>query len=354
VIGMLRIVRDTELTSSQRDYIKTASDSAEALLLLLNDVLDFSKIEANRLELTHAPFSPATVARTAADLHHTRARDKGLQLDFRLGADLPSAILGDSSRVRQILVNLVSNAIKFTERGRVLVEAVRTPGGAVRLTVHDTGPGIDPAIQPRLFRPFTQADESTTRRYGGTGLGLSICRELAALMGGEVGLASRPGEGSSFWVELPLPETDARPDWAHTADADPELLRGAHVLLVEDNPVNMMIAAAMLEQWGLDVTQASDGPAAITAVEHAAARGRPFDVVLMDVQMPGMSGHEAARALRLRWSPRVLPIIALTAAALVSERDEAIAAGMDDFLTKPIDPAKLRDALMRQVLAVAP
>ena len=226
-----------------------------------------------------------------------------------------------------------------------LVGLADDQGLRVRLAVTDTGCGIDAAMQARLFTPFMQADDSTTRRHGGTGLGLSICRELATLMGGEVGATSAPGAGSTVWAELPLPVADAAP--AASASEPLDSLRGQRVLMVEDNPVNMMIGVAMLEQWGVDVAQAVDGQHAIEAVERATAQGEPFDVVLMDVQMPEMSGHEAARRLRERHSAQTLPIIALTAAALVSERDQAIRAGMNDFLTKPIDTRKLQQALMR-------
>ena len=355
LLGLTRMARAADLAPERRSqYLDQIHASAKQLADIISDILDLSKIEAGKIVIESRPFDLRvmleSVQRNAAPI----AEAKGLALSLVIDHALPASLIGDELRLQQIVANYVANAIKFTEHGQVRVMAVRTQGGTVRIAVHDSGPGIDAATQARLFRPFTQADESTTRRYGGTGLGLSICRELATLMGGEVGLSSAPGLGSTFWVDLPLAETDAVPEWAHTSDADPELLRGARVLLVEDNAVNMMIAVAMLEQWGIDVVQAGDGGAAIASVEHAAAQGRPIELVLMDVQMPGMSGHETARALRLRWSSRELPIIALTAAALVSERDEALAAGMDDFLTKPIDPRKLREALTRHLLAMAP
>jgi CheY-like chemotaxis protein len=216
--------------------------------------------------------------------------------------------------------------------------------------VHDTGPGIDADAQQRLFRPFTQADESTTRRFGGTGLGLSICRELVTLMGGEVGMQSRLGEGSCFWAELPLPAaTVPAPSPPPQADAAVSLA-GARVLLVEDNSVNMLIAAEMLRRWGISVDQASDGQQAVAAVQRSAEGGRHYDAVLMDVHMPVMSGHEATRELRRMPVAEGLPIIALTAAALVSEREQALASGMNDFLTKPIDEQRLLQSLQRWVL----
>jgi CheY-like chemotaxis protein len=252
-------------------------------------------------------------------------------------------------RVRQILSNFITNALKFTERGEVRIEAAAVPGGHVRLAVQDTGPGVPLLTQPLLFTPFTQGDSSTTRRYGGTGLGLSICRELARLMGGSVGMHSAPGEGSRFWAELPL-VASAPADLPAGTEADEiDSLHGARVLMAEDNAVNMMIAVAMLEHWGVRVAQAFDGRSAVDAVHAAVRDGEPFDAVLMDVQMPVMGGHEAARELRRHYAAGELTIVALTAAALVSERDEALAAGMDDFLTKPIDASKLRSTLARRL-----
>ena len=202
-------------------------------------------------------------------------------------------------------------------------------------------------MQPRLFTPFTQADQSTTRRFGGTGLGLSICRELAHLMHGEVGVQSRFGHGSTFWVELPLPAAPSQdPDTGFGVEGDTSPLEGARVLMAEDNAVNMTIAVAMLEQWGVVVSQASDGAQALEAVAQAERAGHPFDAVLMDVHMPVMSGYEATRLLRERHDSETLPIIALTAAALTSERQLALDAGMNDFLTKPIDAQRLRDTLV--------
>ena len=252
--------------------------------------------------------------------------------------------------MRQICTNFLTNALKFTTQGEVVLAASRLDNGdgdMVHIEVRDTGSGIDDATQSRLFRPFTQADESTTRRFGGTGLGLSICRELATLMGGTVGVHSQPGAGSTFWARLPLPPVEVAEGCP--AAADEGQLDGARVLLVEDNAVNMVIAAAMLERWGVQVEQAENGSFVVGAVQAAADAGRPFDAVLMDVQMPLMSGHEATRALRNCDAGRHLSVIALTAAALVTERDEALASGMNDFLTKPIDADRLRSTLARWV-----
>jgi CheY-like chemotaxis protein len=248
-----------------------------------------------------------------------------------------------------VLSNFLSNALKFTEHGGVRIEV--RPAGATKLRfeVRDSGVGIEPEVQARLFTPFTQADASTTRRFGGTGLGLSICRELAQLMGGDVGVASEPGRGSCFWAELPMPASaEAGPESAFgELPAKPSPLAGLQVLVAEDNPVNMLIAVALLEQWGIVAAQVADGEQAVAAVNARADAGRPFDLVLMDVQMPVMGGYNATRELRQRHAASALPIIALTAAALTSERDEALACGMNDFLTKPIDAQRLHDTLLR-------
>ena len=246
VLGMLRVVRDTPLSPEQRSYLKTASDSAESLLLLLNDVLDFSKIESGRLELEHAPFQPGVTAKSIADLMLARARDKGLQFDLQLGENLPGVIIGDSTRLRQILVNLLGNAIKFTERGRVELSvscAERTAQRAVMyFTVTDTGIGIDSAAQTRLFKPFTQADNSMSRRYGGTGLGLVISMRLAQAMGGAIQVQSTLNQGSTFRLLLPcqLPEVSAVPRHEEGPRFVTPSLRG-RVLVVEDDSVNRQV-----------------------------------------------------------------------------------------------------------------
>jgi len=349
MIGLARLARAPETAEPQRlQYLDQIAESAQSLAGIISDILDLSKIEAGKLQLETTVFDLGDLLHTLQRTYATLAGARALELRFEIAPEVECAVSGDPLRVRQIISNLLSNALKFTAAGHVHVVA-RRPGGSgaatVRFEVTDTGPGIDETIRARLFKPFTQADESTTRRYGGTGLGLSICRELATIMGGAVGVDSQPGQGSTFWAELPLPCAQA-PQPAVSAD-DSHGLEGARVLMVEDNPVNMMIAVAMLERWGVEVAQAHNGREALTEVHEAAAAGRPFDAVLMDVQMPVMSGHEATRALRAGVAGRELPIIALTAAALVTERDEALAAGMNDFLTKPIDAEKLYATLLR-------
>jgi len=350
LLGLARLARQPTLDESRRrQYIEQISESAETLSGILSDILDLSKIEAGKMHLDHVVFDLHALMTALYQAYGALADTKGLTLSIERDDDLPEAVLGDPVRVRQILSNFLNNALKFTEVGLLRLAARVVRPGLLRFEVIDTGPGIDEATQARLFNPFTQADNSVTRSHGGTGLGLSICRELAEMMGGSVGVVSVPGQGSCFWAELPLPPGD--PDELETGstngEADPII--GARVLMVEDNPVNMMIAVALLEQWGAIVAQAGDGQEAIEAVDAAVAKGNPFDAVLMDVQMPGMSGHEATLQLRRRYDRRQLPIIALTAAALVSERNQALAAGMNDFLTKPIDAQRLRHTLVRAI-----
>jgi signal transduction histidine kinase/FixJ family two-component response regulator len=347
LLGLARLAQAPDLDETRRQrYLEQILDSAEGLSHIITDVLDLSKIEAGKLSLDTTVFSLYDELVNVQRSYEPLADAKGLRFELRIDSAVPTTVSGDPVRVRQILSNYINNALKFTEEGWVQLDARMTDAGLVQLTVTDTGPGIDPATQARLFSPFTQADESTTRRYGGTGLGLSICRELASLMQGRVGVTSRPGEGSSFWAELSLPRAQSAPLVVDISLDDTDSLRGARVLMVEDNPVNMKIGVALLEKWGVEVTQAEDGHLAVQAVNDAFAHGRGPDVVLMDVQMPSMSGHEAARQLRQHYSKETLPIIALTAAALVSERDDALDAGMNDFLTKPIDNQRLQQTLV--------
>lgn len=347
LLGLARLALRSDIDERQRlDYLQRILESAQVLRDIISDILDLSKIEAGQLAIESAPFDLHCLLQDLQRTHEEAAQAKGLALRLEMASDLPTRVRGDALRVRQIVGNYLSNALKFTEHGEVVLRAGCAGGGRVHLSVSDTGPGIPAEQQARLFRPFSQADTSATRRHGGTGLGLSICRELAQLMGGEVGLDSRPGRGSTFWVELPLPWTDEEAITQAPAD-ESVCLQGLRVLLVEDNPVNLLIGVAMLEQWGIDVTHCGDGRSAIEAVRAAANEHRPYALVLMDLQMPEMGGIEAARELRRQFGPQELPVIALTAAALVSERESALEAGMNDFLTKPLEAAVLHRMLCR-------
>jgi CheY-like chemotaxis protein len=347
LVGLARLARRPEVDETRRrQYLDQIGDSAETLTAVISDVLDLSKIEAGRMLIDAVAFDLASLLDSLGRVYGTLADARGLTYEQTIDSALPRRALGDPVRLRQILTNYLNNALKFTRDGRIGLAASVPRNGWLRVEVSDTGPGIDAAVQRQLFTPFTQADQSTTRRFGGTGLGLSICRELAHLMHGDVGVRSRVGEGSTFWVELPLPAAASQdPDTGFGIEAEDNPLIGARVLMAEDNAVNMTIAVAMLEQWGVVVSQASDGAQALDAVAQAERAGRPFDAVLMDVHMPVMSGYEATRLLRQRHDPETLPIIALTAAALTSERELALDAGMNDFLTKPIDAQRLRETL---------
>ncbi len=348
LLGLAHLARQPEVDPAHRQrYIEQISDSAQTLSAILTDILDLSKIEAGKMHLDQLAFDLHDLLANLQQAYGTLADAKGLRFQLQQDDDLPQIVLGDPVRLRQILSNFLFNALKFTEQGQVLLSARRGLGHALRFEVTDTGPGIDEGLQARLFSPFVQGDSSITRRVGGSGLGLSICRQLAELMQGGVGVVSVRGQGSCFWAEVPLPAGEADDLDSGSSGYGTDVLMGARVLMVEDNGVNMMIAVAMLEQWGLDVAQATGGQQAIDAVHQAFTTGRPFDLVLMDVQMPDMSGHEATAVLRMHFTAEELPIVALTAAALVSERNEALAAGMNDFLTKPIDGQRLRHTLVK-------
>jgi PAS domain S-box-containing protein len=347
LVGLARLaVEHRGDARQQREYLRLMLESAESLSAIISDILDLSKIEAGKLVLEDADFDLHALLSALHAGYREMASSRGLSLQLSVGARVPARVRGDALRTRQILVNFLSNALKFTPAGGVTLAASVADDGALRLSVTDSGPGIDADTRARLFEPFTQADASTTRRFGGTGLGLSICRQLAQLMGGRIGVDSAAGAGSCFWVELPLPVAAA------AAASPPVLLdaraplAGLRVLIVEDNPVNLLIAETFVAGWGAQVSTAGDGRQALDAIGAAAAdAGPPFDVVLMDMHMPVMSGYDAIAALRQRFTAAALPIIALTAAALTAERERALQLGANDFITKPIDAPQLLKAL---------
>ena len=349
LVGLARLARQPGLEAARRErYLQQIDDSAQALSGVISDILDLSKIEAGKLRLEQVDFDLHALLESIEHGYVALAETRGLTLTLAVQREVPRRVRGDPVRLRQVLTNFLSNSLKFTETGGVRIEVSVLDAELLNFDVIDTGCGIDEAVQARLFTPFTQADDSTTRRFGGTGLGLSICRELALLMSGHVGVESRSGHGSRFWARLPLPASaEAAPTSVFgAASGGRHHLSGMRVLMAEDNAVNMLIAVALLEQWGVAVSQASDGVQAVAVADQQATAGTPFDAVLMDVQMPVMGGYDATRQLRLRHSAEALPIIALTAAALTSEREEALASGMNDFLTKPIDAQRLHDVLL--------
>lgn len=356
VLGTIDLLLRGELCPKQRRLAKTIRRSADSLLVILNDILDLSRIEAGRLELAHRDFDLVELLKTTADMFRESARAKGLQLELEVSNGLERTLQGDPERLRQVLSNLVGNSIKFTERGCVVLRATKltTPSAAgatfVRLEVVDTGIGIDPTVLPNLFASFTQADASTTRRYGGSGLGLAIVRNLCSLLGGEIQASSALGKGSRFWFELSFAHAaEQMPKTQHCLSHRPSSaaeLRGKRVLLVEDHPINREVALGMLTQIGCNATVATNG---LEALQYDSAH---FDLVLMDCQMSEMDGFEATRAIRQREATggkQHVPIVALTANALAGNEQRCIQAGMNGFLTKPFTLGKLERAMLGAV-----
>jgi signal transduction histidine kinase/DNA-binding response OmpR family regulator len=455
ILGMAGLLEIAKLEPNAREYVGAIKQSGELLLELITEILDYSRLDAGHVALENAPFDPEATMQDVAELLSPKAHDKGLEIAVVVRADAPRRVIGDDGRVRQILFNLAGNAVKFTETGGVTLDIAPRPGGRLRFSVRDTGPGVAPEKQALIFEEFSQADAGVARRQGGAGLGLAIVRKLARAMGGEAGLVSRPGFGAVFWVELPLEpaeaeapaltlpdvriaavssapvltqalramiaslgavavERDAQPDvilydWRDGADADevaelkraaraviallpqerreaiaacraagfvhytlkpvrrrslvervrlalgesgqaapsfaglgaseqqPPVLAGLRVLLAEDNPINALLARTLLNRAGCIVTAVQDGEEAVAAAAAAA-----FDLILLDIRMPRLDGLEAAQRIRAGVGPNAgAPIVALTADTGGNERLQAQKAGMDDFLTKPIDAARL-------------
>jgi signal transduction histidine kinase/CheY-like chemotaxis protein len=354
VIGMASLMLETDLNPEQREYAELIDNSGRALLAVINDILDFSKIESGRVELEGIPFDLRALADELVRTLRPLARDRGLTLDAEMGDTLPPVLIGDPARLRQVLNNLLSNALKFTERGGVtlrLSAAEVQDVVRVRMQVDDTGIGIPAEVQSRLFEAFTQADASTTRRYGGTGLGLAISKRLTELMGGSIGFTSRPEAGSSFFCEVPLRRaSDAQ---APAPKPPPRLAARAagpgRVLIVEDNPVNQKLAVRILQRLGYRTQTADHGRAALAALER-----EEFDAVLMDCQMPEMDGFDATARIREReGSARHTPIIAVTANVLEEDRERCLQAGMDEYVAKPFGPDEIA-GVMRRFVATAP
>ncbi len=357
VIGMTSLLLETPLTDEQSEYAEVARQSGEVLLALVNDILDLSRLEARRVELETMPFSPAALVRQLCELFEEPAARKGLSLRWEATPNVPERVIGDPARLRQILSNLIDNAVKFTPEGHVVVRVTlgTLPGDGrapLRFEVEDTGIGVSADQAAHLFEPFIQGDPSTTRRYGGSGLGLAISQHLAELMDGKLGVTSVSGQGATFWlrVNLPLPDQPA-PDLAHSeAPAAPKAPpphangRRGRVLVAEDNEVNQKVALRILERLGCDADLAANGHEALRKLEE-----RGYDLVLMDCQMPEMDGYEASEHIRRREAQRRnghVPIVAMTANALKGDRERCIAAGMDDYVAKPLktgDVAALLD-----------
>ncbi|MGB8352867.1 MAG: response regulator [Chthoniobacteraceae bacterium] len=366
VIGMVDLLLDTNLTTEQAGYATTVKTSANALLSIIDDILDFSKIEAGKMTFEKVDFDLRETVRNAIELVDHRAQRKQLKLTCLIEHGTSTRLIGDPVRLRQILLNLLSNAIKFTEKGEVSLKIEQThetaENASVRFTVRDTGIGIPADTLQKLFQSFTQADTSTTRQFGGTGLGLAICRKLVELMHGSIDIASKQGEGSTFWFTLPFEKQKqvplstektalingglaVQPGLSHPAQEKAAITEphGTRVLLAEDNEVNRIVAVRRLEKLGYGVDVAGNG---FEAVE--AWRREKYSIIIMDCQMPQMDGYEATRRIRELETEQGAGrpyIIAMTAHAMLGDREVCLAAGMDDYISKPVDPKKLKTAL---------
>ena len=349
MMGMIDLLAASELDDEQRGLASIAHQSARNLLTVVNNILDFSKLEAGQLTPESISFSVAHSLKAIAQLLGPKASERGLVLETSISADMPERLNGDPSRLGQILLNLAGNAIKFTEAGSVTIAAshrvLADDGIELRIEVADTGMGIPPDVQASLFSPFTQADTSVSRRYGGTGLGLAICKQLCRAMGGDIGVESAPGRGSTFWFTLrctpgaALEDIPAPPLAPASIDEAGDL----HILVAEDNDILRSLISKLLTKMGYHADLVCNGQEAVAAV-----REKSYDLVLMDMQMPVLDGISAAKAIRSSTGPeRNVPIIALTANALVGQRESCLAAGMNSFLTKPIQPDALRSTILK-------
>ncbi len=339
VIGTATLLSDTRLDETQQHYVITLKRSAEVLLSLINDILDFSKMDAGKVQLESTPFSLNVLLHDLDSMFHDQFQQKGLKAYYQLDPQLPQWLLGDEHRLRQVMINLIGNALKFTEQGGVfvrvqLLEQHDQHQSLIRFSVKDTGIGISPAAQARLFEAFTQADSSTTRQFGGTGLGLTISKKIVELMQGQLQVTSTEGKGSQFFFDIRLTKTDCpvtqAPSAAPISQADPH---DKYLLLVEDNKINQLVAGKFLQKFGYQYDIAENGAQALERIQTKA-----YDAILMDCQMPVLDGFEATKRIRLleQSSQRHAPIIGLTANALEGDREKCLACGMDDFTTKPI------------------
>ena len=361
VIGLTHLLLQSDLDSQQREYADNAHRSAKALLNVINDILDFSKVEAGKMSVEHIPFNLRELLDDISIFFQELSAQSGLPLIFDIPATLPQALIGDPLRLRQIFINIVGNAFKFTKQGSITISAreVSRTGDQVTLSfaVTDTGIGMSREQTAKLFNAFTQADTSITREYGGTGLGLTITKSLVGLMGGEISLTSELGQGTTLAftcvfgldAEASVPRTGPR-DKAPAAEEKP--LQGYRILLVEDNDVNILVARALMRKMGLEVVVAENGALALDRLAEAAGQSRRplFDLILMDLQMPVMDGYEATRRIRAHEDYKDLIIVAMTAHAFAEERERCLAGGMNGHLAKPIDVAELQKTLRHFIL----
>ncbi len=354
VIGTLQLLEDTKLDAEQKEFVLTAHKSADALLAILNDILDLSKIEAGKLNFENIAFDLKQIIVDIVTLYSLKSEQQGVLLIQKIDNALPASLMGDPTRVRQIIVNLVSNALKFTEQGEVIinVSVIKTNKNQadkshvdVKVSVSDTGIGIPEAAQKTLFKAFTQADGSTTRKYGGTGLGLAIVSQLVDIMGGVLGVNSAQGEGSQFWFTADFQCSDKKPESRIELAANKTILQlDAKILLVEDNLINQMVAQKMLEKVGLKPVLANNGVEALRQLDE-----QTFDLVLMDCQMPEMDGFDATREIRKlnikAINQKLIPVVAMTANVMSGDRERCLEVGMNDYIAKPVQRERLESVL---------
>jgi hypothetical protein len=347
IIGLSDLLMDTTLNAEQKQSVEAINKSSESLLMLLNDILDTSKIEAGEMTLENVPFNLRGLVDDSIKLFKPKIDEKKLDFKFHYSPSVPIGIIGDSNRLQQILMNLIGNALKFTDSGEITLTLSRTQNNMLKVTIDDTGIGIPEDKLEHIFTKFSQADETTSRRYGGTGLGLTICKSLITIMGGEIGVHSIVGQGSSFWFTLPITEaeiqiteTNEPSESAHRID-----FGNACVMVVDDHPINLMLARKLLKKIGIKRIQIVDNGQ--EAFEYTQVG--MYDAILMDCQMPGMDGFETTKAIRNMHKGQNLhtPIIAMTANAMKGDREKCLAAGMDDYISKPIEPNTLTQTLQK-------
>ncbi|MFO8165940.1 MAG: response regulator, partial [Desulfatiglandales bacterium] len=347
IIGMTELALDTDLTKDQREYLEMVRLSADSLLSLINDILDFSKIEAKKLELEEIDFDLGNTLENTVDILAIRAREKGLELTCHIMPEIPTPLVGDPGRLRQVLINLAGNATKFTEKGEIGIKVELLENDpqtvALKFSVKDTGIGIPQDKVGMIFDNFSQVDGSVIRKYGGTGLGLSISRELVHMMGGDIGVESRVGEGSTFHFTARFKKGISKP--AESARSPLVDIAGTKVLIVDDNATNRQILREMTAQWGLAPTEAADGPEALALMEEASQAGRPYGLVLLDLEMPGMDGFSVAKTIKNSAFGRQAKIIMLTSMGQKGDAAYCREIGISGYLLKPVKKAELLDAI---------
>jgi len=345
VIGLSYLALRCDTTPEVSEYLEKIKQSGEFLLSIINDILDFSKIEAGELRIEKIDFELREILEKLSNILAFQASDKGLIFKVNAASSIPKYLKGDPVRLQQVLLNLTSNAVKFTERGdvRVEIQLGQQLDSAMELqfAVHDTGIGMNPEQMSRLFHSFSQVDKSMARKYGGTGLGLAISKELVRMMGGEISVESEQNKGSTFSFTLPF-ELGESPVQMNSKSGTYPVLEGLRVLLAEDNRINQLVAKEILLSIGAEVVIAGNGQEAVDAVEK-----NLFDIVLMDIQMPEVDGYEATRRIRKQLSPTELPIVAMTAHAMKEDKEKSLSAGMNDHILKPIDIKKLHRMLLQ-------